>query len=84
MCNKTGFFLSGEKGQCGRVAGDSGDLDPNLGAEPDPLPVLEKVTALGCFPLPRPPSCLFRLQTVENPAALGGKILPLRKCISPL
>lgn len=46
------IFLLGEEEQCEPVAGDSGDLDSNLGAESDPLHVLDKVTALCCNLLP--------------------------------
>lgn len=46
------IFLLGEEGQCGPVDGDSGDLDSDLGSEPDPLRVLEKVIALCCSLLP--------------------------------
>lgn len=45
-------FLQGGERQSGLVDGDLGDLDPNLGAEADPLRVLGRVPARGCFPLP--------------------------------
>lgn len=70
-------FLQGEERRSGLVDGDLGDLDPNPGAEADPLRVLGRVPARSCFPLPAshsPPA--LSLHAAEKPAALpavGGK-----------
>lgn len=59
------MFLLGEEGRCGTVAGDSGDLDSDLGSESDPLRVLEKVLALSAPSFPSSPASILPVQAAS-------------------